>query len=93
MKTAVVEIGFYQLLCPSVAAAAKLVEMLGKTIPAQRKHESGQDVYLPEDPGSPDRGCRIEMRIIDASQILKTPKRVPEQRRLGYTPTLQEEPR
>lgn len=85
MKTAVIEIGSYTLLCPSVAAGAKLMELLGKTVCVRRQYNvTGIDTYTPEP------SCPVELRLVDAIQIKCVPKRVPEARRLGYTPTVSE---
>lgn len=91
MKTAVIEIGSYTLLCPSVAAGAKLMELLGKTVRVRRQyHGAGVDTYTPERNDGMEYSCPVELRLVDASQIKSVPKRVPEARRLGYTPTVSE---
>ena len=91
MKTAVIEIGTHCLLCPSVAAGAKLMELLGKTVRVRRQYNrSGLDTYTPENPDCEEFTCPVEMRLIDASQILAVTKRAKESRRLGYTPPIQE---
>lgn len=91
MKTAVIEIGSYILLCPSVAAAAKLMELLGKTIRVRRQYQkSGQETYTPERNDGEEYSFPVEMRLIEQSQIKVAPKRLPEERRLGYTPTISE---
>lgn len=91
MKTAVIEIGSYTLLCPSVAAGAKLMELLGKTVCVRRQYNAiGGDSYAPENPGGGEYSCPVEMRLVDSRQIKSVPKRLPEARRLGYTPPVSE---
>lgn len=84
MKAAVVEIGHYQLLCPSVSVATKLIELLGKTAVVVRKYDADTGRYLYEIPDDESvRLMDIEMRLIDADQVKKPLARVPKTRRLG----------
>lgn len=89
MKAAVIEIGSYQLLCPSVQVATKLVELLGKIAVVTRKYDSDQHRYLYEIPDNEDyRRLDIEMRLIDASDVKKPVPRVPKTHRLGCVESL-----
>lgn len=90
MKAAIVQIGSQRLLCPSVPVATKLVELLGKCTPVRRTYPSSgsRDVFqIVEVRDDLDR-VEIELTLVDACQVHRPPKTVPEGRRLGYTPPL-----
>lgn len=85
MKLAVIEIGSRSYLCPSVSVASKLMELLSKTVQVQRNYRAGQDTYTRDVEDAGAYSSHLEMRLVDASQVEANLKRVPEQRRLGYT--------